>query len=501
MAAKKTKIQKILVANRGEIALRIMRSAKEMGIQTIAVYSEADFNAPHVKYADEAICVGPPSSSESYLRGEIIIKTALKYKADAIHPGYGFLSENADFAESVTKAGLIFIGPSPDAIRIMGDKLAAKKAVSNFDISLVPGTENALNDVQEAVKMARVIGFPVLIKASAGGGGKGMRVVYKEENLEEEMSRAISEATSAFGDGSVFLEKYIESNKHIEFQILGDQYGNIIHLFERECSIQRRHQKVVEEAPSPSITPDIRAKMGQAAINVAKACNYYGAGTVEFIFDENRQFFFLEMNTRLQVEHPVTEEITGIDLVKEQIKIAEGKELTLKQEDLEIRGHSIEIRVYAEDPANNFLPDVGILQTYQTPQGPGVRVDDGFTEGMEIPIYYDPMIAKLIATGNTRNEAIQRMLRAIEDYVIIGVQTTLDLGRFIVQHPAFVDGTFNTKFIEKYFSPKALNPVETASEGDLEALSVVASYLTEENKLKQIPNPPKNDSRWKLRKQ
>jgi propionyl-CoA carboxylase alpha chain len=327
-----------------------------------------------------------------------------------------------------------------------------------------------------------------------------MRVVRKEADLEEEMNRAISEAISAFGNGSVFLEKYIESNKHIEFQILGDQHGNIIHLFERECSIQRRHQKVIEEAPSAVLNPELRKEMGEAAVKVAKACGYFGAGTVEFIFDENQKFYFLEMNTRLQVEHPVTEEITGIDLVKEQIHIAEGSTLAFNQEDLEIKGHSIELRVYAEDPANDFLPDIGKLNTYQLPQGPGIRVDDGFIQGMEIPIFYDPMISKLIATGRDRDEARKRMIRAIEEYLIIGIETTLDFGRYIMKHPVFIDGTFNTRFIEKYYDPQDLNPTQNASNEDLTALSAVAAFLVEENKKKHVPSPVSGTlSRWKLR--
>ena len=380
------KIQKILVANRGEIALRVMRSAREMGLATVAVYSEADRNALHTRFADEAVCIGSPASAESYLRMDKIIDTAKQTQCDAIHPGYGFLSENKDFALKVREAGLIFIGPSPEAIEVMGSKLAAKEAVAKFNVPLVPGTSEPIVDVSKAKKIAKEIGYPVLIKASAGGGGKGMRIVEGEAGFEEQMDRAISEAKSAFGDGSVFIEKYVSSPRHIEFQIFGDQSGNIVHLFERECSIQRRHQKVIEEAPSAILTPELRAAMGEAAINVARSCGYYGAGTVEFIMDEKMNFYFLEMNTRLQVEHPVTEEITGLDLVKLQIKIAQGQDIPFKQEDLHINGHAIEVRVYAEDPANNFLPDIGTLQTYVRPQGHGIRVDDGFEQGMDIPL-------------------------------------------------------------------------------------------------------------------
>lgn len=451
-----SKINKILVANRGEIAIRIIKTCKRLGIKTVAVFSEADRNSPLLRFADEAVCLGPPPSSQSYLLGDKIIQVSKDLHVDAIHPGYGFLSENADFAKKVIDAGIIFIGPSPEAIKIMGSKLAAKAAVSHYNIPMVPGTDEAITDIPKAKGLAAEIGYPILIKASAGGGGKGMRIVEKEADFEEQMNMAISEATSAFGDGSVFIEKYIGSPKHIEMQILGDQHGNVIHLFERECSVQRRHQKVIEEAPSAVVTEVMRQKMGEDAINVAKACNYYGAGTVEFIVDENLDYYFLEMNTRLQVEHPVTEEITGIDLVEEMIRIAEGNELSVKQEDLKIKGHAIELRVYAEDPKNNFLPDIGTLEEYRLPTGEGVRVDDVFEQGMDIPIYYDPMIAKLVVHAPNRNAAIERMKTAIADYHIKGVATTLDFGAFAVDHPAFRDGSFDTHFVAKYFTPEML---------------------------------------------
>ena len=473
-------INKLLVANRGEIALRIMRTAREMDIKTVAIFSEADRNALHVRYADEAVCVGPAPSAESYLRADAIIDVCRQLNVDAIHPGYGFLSENAHFAQMVRDAGLIFVGPSPEAIEVMGSKLAAKAAVAAYNIPMVPGTPSAITDRAEAKLISARIGYPVLIKASAGGGGKGMRVVENDAEFDEQMDRAVSEAISAFGDGSVFIEKYVTSPRHVEIQVLGDQHGNIIHLFERECSVQRRHQKVVEEAPSAILTPEIREAMGQAAVNVARACGYYGAGTVEFIVNDNLDFYFLEMNTRLQVEHPVTEQITGVDLVRQMIYIAEGKPLTIRQEDLHIKGHAIEVRVYAEDPANNFLPDVGTLDTYVRPQGNGVRVDDGFEQGMAIPIYYDPMIAKLVTYGDTRAEAIQKMIRAIDEYQISGVQTTLPFGRFVMEHDAFRSGQFDTGFVSKYFTPDKLTSVPDETENELAA--VLAAYLLNTNK-------------------
>lgn len=446
-------MKKLLVANRGEIALRIMRSAREMGIHTVAVFSEADRLSPHVQFADEAVCIGPPPSSASYLSGEKIIEACRVTGAEAVHPGYGFLSENAGFAREVLKAGLLFIGPPPEAIEMMGNKLEAKKAARERGIPLVPGADSAIQDIGQAREIAESTGFPLLIKAAAGGGGKGMRVVEEMDQLEEQMKLAVSEATSAFGDGSVFIERFVSSPRHIEIQVMADSHGNVVHLFERECSVQRRHQKVIEEAPSAVITPGLREAMGRSAVEIAKACRYVGAGTVEFIFDDQQRFYFLEMNTRLQVEHPVTELITGTDLVKEQIRVAMGLPLSFRQEGLAIRGHAIELRVYAEDPANHFLPDIGRLQRYRPPAGPGIRVDDGYLEGTDIPIYYDPMIAKLIAYGDSREEAINRMVRAIDEYVVTGVRTTLDFGKFVMRHPAFVSGDFDTRFVEKFFDP------------------------------------------------
>ncbi|MFK7979124.1 MAG: acetyl-CoA carboxylase biotin carboxylase subunit [Saprospiraceae bacterium] len=476
-------MKKILIANRGEIAIRVMRTAKKMGIKTVAVYSEADRNALHVRYADEAIFLGPAPSNQSYLVMDKIIDAAKQTGADGIHPGYGFLSENAVFAEKVEKAGITFIGPRPHAIRIMGSKLAAKEAVKDYDIPMVPGIDEAITDVKLAKKIAKEVGFPILIKASAGGGGKGMRVVENLKELPEQMERAISEATSAFGDGSVFIEKYVTSPRHIEIQVLADTHGNVVHLFERECSVQRRHQKVVEEAPSAVLTPKIRKAMGEAAVKVAKACDYVGAGTVEFLLDNGKNFYFLEMNTRLQVEHPVSELITGIDLVEQQIKVARGEKLAFTQKDLSINGHALELRVYAEDPLNNFLPSVGTLETYTRPTGEGIRLDDGYEEGQEIPIYYDPMIAKLVTYGQTREAAIQLMLKAIEQYEIEGIQTTLPFGKFVCEHEAFTSGQFDTHFVKNYYSADKILAERTA-EAELAAKIGLKLYLENQQQLK-----------------
>jgi acetyl-CoA carboxylase biotin carboxylase subunit len=449
-------MKKILVANRGEIALRVMRSAKEMGIKTVAVFSEADRNGLFVRYADEAVCLGPAPSAQSYLRGDRIIEICKELKVDGIHPGYGFLSENAGFARKVRDAGITFIGPSPESMEMMGDKLSSKHTAKKFNVPMIPGSEGALSDPKEALTIARQVGFPLLIKASAGGGGKGMRLVKAEGELEQQMKTAMSEAQSAFGNSAVFIEKYAESPRHIEIQVLADNHGNCVYLFERECSIQRRHQKLVEEAPSSVLTAALREKMGKCAVDVAKACNYSGAGTVEFLLDASMNFYFLEMNTRLQVEHPVTEFITGLDLVMEQIKVARGEKLAFGQADLRINGHSLEVRVCAEDPANDFLPDTGMLEVHKIPGGPGVRVDGGFEAGMEIPVYYDSMISKLVVHAATRNEAIAKMIRAINDYRIVGVQTTLEFCKFVLQHPAFIEGKFDTGFIARYFTPEVL---------------------------------------------
>jgi propionyl-CoA carboxylase alpha chain len=479
------KITKIIVANRGEIAIRVMKTARKMGIKTVAVYSAADRNALHVKYADEAVFIGEAPSSQSYLVGEKIIAAALKTGANAIHPGYGFLSENSHFAEEAERNGIIFIGPKTKAIEIMGSKLAAKEAVIHYDIPMVPGVDHAIINIEEAKESARKVGFPILIKASAGGGGKGMRVVEKEADFEAQMNRAISEATSAFGDGSVFIEKYVTKPRHIEIQVMADSHGNIVYLFERECSIQRRHQKVVEEAPSCILTPELRQKMGEAAVKVARSCDYLGAGTVEFLLDDQHNFYFLEMNTRLQVEHPVTELITGLDLVELQIRVAQGEALPFKQEDLHIHGHAMELRVYAEDPLNDFLPNVGNLERYRLPVGEGIRVDNGIEEGMDVPIYYDPMLSKLITYGKTREESIERMIQAIKNYEVKGVSTTLPFGLFVMEHEAFRTGDFDTGFVKKYYDAEQLKAAQTV-EAEIAAKIALKQYLTD-SKILRLP--------------
>ena len=489
-------MKKILVANRGEIALRVMRSAREMGIKTVAVYSKPDRHSPHVAYADEAVCIGEGPSSESYLRGDEILKVCRRLKVDGIHPGYGFLSENAKFARQAKAAGITFIGPTPKAIEVMGSKLAAKAAVKKYDIPMIPGTDKAITSAAEAAKVAEKIGYPILIKASAGGGGKGMRVVEKEKDIEEQMKLAVSEATSAFGDGSVFIEKYVSSPRHIEIQILADKHGNVVHLFERECSIQRRHQKVVEEAPSSVLTDEQREQMGAAAIKVAKSCRYVGAGTVEFLYSKG-EFYFLEMNTRLQVEHPVTEMIVGLDLVKEQIRIARGEKLRFKQEDLSINGHAIEVRVYAEDSYNNFMPNIGTLNTYKPPQGPGVRVDDGYEEGMEIPIYYDSMISKLIVHAGDRKEAIKKMELAIDDYQIAGLETTLPFCKFVLGHKAFKSGDFNTHFVMDHFSAEALQKGASADAREIAVLLGAKLMHIDKRRIISRSGAVEKSSAWK----
>ncbi|HKK58526.1 MAG TPA: acetyl-CoA carboxylase biotin carboxylase subunit [Salinivirga sp.] len=481
-------IQKVLVANRGEIAVRVMRTCREMGLRTVAVYSDADRKSMHVRYADEAVHIGPAPSRESYLNIDRIIEVAKSTGADAIHPGYGFLSENAGFSERCEKEGIVFIGPGAHAINTMGDKISARKTMEKAGVPIVPGTLDPIDDEQKAIKKIKEIGLPVMIKASAGGGGKGMRLVHEEGNILSAIRSARSEASEAFGDGSVYIEKYITSPHHIEFQVLADNHGNALHLFERECSVQRRHQKVVEETPSPLLTQEVREEMGEHAVNAAKAVNYSGAGTVEFVMDDDLNYYFLEMNTRLQVEHPITERVVGVDLVKEQINIANNKKLTFNQKDLIQHGHAIECRIYAEDPDNNFMPSPGVIKHITEPLGLGVRTDGYVYEGFEIPMHYDPMISKLIVWGANREDAINRMQRALYEYKITGVKTSIRFLERVMQHKVFQSGRYNTTFIEKYSDDLFEN--EDCS-GDCEDMAVIAAFLDYQAKL-QKAKPPKH---------
>ncbi len=444
-------ITKVLIANRGEIAIRVMRTCREMGISTVAVYSDADSIAPHTLYADESVRIGEAPSSASYLRMDAIIGAAKATGADAIHPGYGFLSENAAFARRCAEEGIIFIGPPASAIEKMGDKTKARELMSAAGVPLPPGTTSALDSVDEAREIATQIGYPVLIKAAAGGGGKGMRLVFSPATFDDSVRSAQSEALSAFGDGRVYVEKYLEEPRHVEFQIMADTHGNVIHLFDRECSIQRRHQKLVEEAPCAILTDTMRAEMANAAILAAKGCGYVGAGTIEFLVDKHRKFYFLEMNTRLQVEHPVTELITGLDLVRMQLDVAMGKPLSVAQEDLHIQGHALECRICAED--SNFMPSTGLLDMYRIPSGPGVRVDDGVRQGQDVSVYYDPLLAKLVVWAKTREQAMDRMDRALSEYVVRGVETTIPFCRFVMRHEAFRSASFDTGFVNQYWHP------------------------------------------------
>jgi propionyl-CoA carboxylase alpha chain len=492
------RFRKILVANRGEIAVRVIRSCRELGIRTVAIYSEPDRTALHVRMADEAHEVGPALSTASYLNQDRILKIARDSGADAVHPGYGFLSENAAFAEACAEAGVVFIGPSPLAIRLMGDKTAARALMSEAGVPMAPGTLDAVESPNDAAAVAEEIGYPVLIKAAGGGGGKGMRIVEDRSGLQRAMEMASSEARSAFGDARVFIEKYLREPRHIEFQVLADKHGNTVHLFERECSIQRRHQKVVEEAPSSVLTEEIRAQMGQAAVAAARSCGYVNAGTVEFLVDADLNYYFMEMNTRLQVEHPVTEWITGIDLVAEQIRMSEGERLGFEQSDISRRGHAVECRIYAEDPLNDFLPDPGTLLRHAAPSGFGVRVDSGVEEGGRVEIYYDPLISKLSTWGLTRGEAIKRMIRSLEEYQIAGVQTTIPFCRFVMGHESFTSGDFSTQFVGRHYSGKS----SAASDTLLENTAVIAAALFHE---RSAPAPPQISdiprSRWEQRRE
>lgn len=439
--------KKVLVANRGEIAVRVMRALREMNIASVAVYSEADREALHVRVADEAYCVGPAASSESYLRIDKILAIAKQTGSEAIHPGYGFLSENAGFARACKDAGVVFIGPNPHAIEAMGSKTRARDLMRDAGVPLVPGTPDAVDDPKEALEFANSAGFPVLIKASAGGGGKGMRRVDRPEDFEHAFEGARREAIAAFGDGEVYVEKYVLNPKHVEFQVLADTHGHTVHVFERECSVQRRHQKITEETPCPVLTEEVRQRMGEVAVKAVQAVDYVGAGTVEFLLDVNQDFYFLEVNTRLQVEHPITEMISGLDLVRWQLKIAAGQHLTLKQEDIKRRGHSIECRIYAEDPENNFMPSPGHIPYMKTPEGPGVRVDSGVYSGATVPVHYDPMISKLTVWGEDREHAIGRMRRALSEYVVSGIITNIAFHEEVLTHPDFVDGSYDTDFV------------------------------------------------------
>ena len=492
-------MHKVLIANRGEIARRVIRTLKKMNIATVAVYSDADRKAPHVLEADEAVYLGASPSAESYLKQDLILDYCKKLNVDGIHPGYGFLSENAGFAKKVKDAGMKLIGPSSESMEIMGDKLSAKQAVKKFNVPLVPGVDEAISDVNEAKKIAKEVGYPILIKASAGGGGKGMRLVQNDDEFEEQMMMAQNEARSSFGDDAVFIEKFVDKPRHIEIQVFADQLGNVVYLFERECSVQRRHQKVIEEAPSAVLTPELRKQMGEAAVAVCKACNYEGAGTVEFLLDASLNFYFLEMNTRLQVEHPVTEEITGLDLVEWQVRVAKGERLPKLQDELKINGHAVEIRVYAEDTLNGFTPDIGTLNRYRIPSGKYVRVDDAFLEGMDIPIYYDPMIAKLVVWGESREEAMDRAIEAIDNYQISGVKTTLDFGKFVLKHPAFRSGDFDTNFIKHYFQdPYIVNSAMNEEEDAL--VHAIDDIWNDLKKLKSTEFAPQEiGSSWKNR--
>jgi len=491
-------IKKILIANRGEIAVRIAKACKEMGITSVAVYSDADKSSLHVRVVDEAYHIGSSVAAESYLDGDKIITLAKIISADAIHPGYGFLSENSNFIKKCEEANIIFIGPSSKSVEMMGNKTTARTIMKKNNVPIVPGTTEGIKSYEDAEKISKEVGLPIMLKAASGGGGKGMRRIDKIEDLKAAISSAQNEARKAFGDDTIYIEKFVENPKHIEVQILADKHGNYIHLFERDCSIQRRHQKVVEEAPAPTLTKELRAQVTTAALNAAKACNYYNAGTIEFLYDQNENFYFLEMNTRLQVEHPVTEAITGIDLVKEQIKIAQGDVLNVQQDDLNIMGHSIECRVYAEDVDSNFAPSTGKILHHRLPSGPGIRVDRGIDILSEISVYYDPMLSKVIAHGQDREEAIARMNRALEEYQIAGVTTNIHSFQWILNHPDFADGTFDNNFLDREFLP--LLPGEWKNELDdkYENVATILSALLKDrdSKTKPFKRECKPENRW-----
>ena len=492
--------KKVLIANRGEIAVRIIRSCRELDISVVAIYSEADIDSLHVRLADEAICVGPAPSNQSYLNIAAIIEAARTTKAEAIHPGYGFLAENADFARAVENAGLVFIGPSPEAMDVMGSKTSARRAATEAGVPIVPGTVEPLTSFAESKATAEQFGYPVMLKAAAGGGGKGMRLVRSGEELLSAFETAQAEAASAFGDSSVYLEKAVERPRHIEIQIFADRHGNVVHLGERECSIQRRHQKVIEECPSPINDPDLRARMGECAVKIAQAVNYVGAGTVEFLLaDATREFYFLEMNTRLQVEHPVTELATGFDLVREQFSVAAGNALSFSQAQIEWKGHAIECRVYAEDPDNNFFPSPGTITYLREPAGPGVRLDSGVTQHAEVSIYYDPMISKLAVWGRTRQEAIERLRRALAEYEVAGITTTLPFFRKVVNDAEFISGQLDTGFIARFNERQASVTAEPEPivETDMAIIAAAFAYLNRQEQQSAHTNSHVT-SRWKM---
>lgn len=484
-------IKKILIANRGEIAHRIIKACRELGITSVAIYSEADKNALHVRRADEAYLIGPSPANESYLNKEKIIKLAKEIGADAIHPGYGFVSENPEFIRMVEESGIIFIGPSSKSVKMMGEKTSARRLMKLNNVPIVPGTTEPIKNIEEGKKVSSEIGYPVMLKAAAGGGGKGMRKIDREEDFEESYNRAKNESLKAFGNDDVYIEKFIEHPKHIEVQILADKFGNYIHLFERECSVQRRHQKVIEEAPSIAVDEETRKNITQAAVNAAKACNYYNAGTIEFLMDKDKKFYFLEMNTRLQVEHPVTEMITGVDLVKQQIKIANGEKITLKQEDLKIHGHAIECRIYAEDVDNNFAPSTGKIIHHRLTSGPGIRIDRGIDVLSEVPIYYDPMLSKVIAWGIDREEALARMKRALGEYQISGVITNIPVFNWVLKQKTFLDGTFDINFLDNEFMPLVPDKWKDESSNDYEEIAAILGALL---KHKEFQNTLSNNN-------
>lgn len=475
-----TTFRKVLVANRGEIAVRILRACAELGLRTVAVYSEADRNALHVRYADEAYCIGPPPARESYLAIDRIIEAARQSRAEAIHPGYGFLSENEQFARACLDNNIVFIGPRPEAIAAMGDKIAARRMVRQAGVPVPPGSDGPVATVEEARAVAERVGYPVLLKAAAGGGGKGMRTVRAPDELPTAFRLATGEALAAFGDGRLYLERLLEGVRHVEIQILADRYGNVIHLGERECSIQRRRQKLIEEAPSTAVDPELRRRMGEVAVTVARLVGYENAGTVEFLLDREKNFYFLEMNTRLQVEHPVTEMVTGVDLVVEQIRVASGRRLRLRQRDITLKGHAIECRISAEDPYNGFLPSTGVITSVYEPSGPGVRVDSGVYDGVEISLYYDPLVAKLIVWGETRAQAILRMRRALSEFKLLGIRTNLPFHLRMMDSPSFIAGRFDNAFLETF---TLTTPDETGERARLAAIAAAAvAYQRQQEK-------------------